>query len=101
MRRSKDCPECRLTAHKGRCAFCGGSGSIPLCPPVAEAVVYRKAVGGERVPMLVHSSERSAGPGGRAVVTVSGFVPSWGHLQKDVKGPSDEPGCWNWKGERS
>jgi hypothetical protein len=101
VRRSKDCPECRLTAHKGRCAFCAGSGSVPLCPPIGEVVIYREFLGGGLVPMMVHSSERKAGKGGQAVVEISGYIPSQGRLQPEVLGPSVDRGCWDWKGERS
>ena len=103
--KSKDCPKCRLKA--GPCAYCGTSGTIPLCPPVGEPVVYHADKGFQ--PMIVSASERVAGGDGQATVLVNGwiFARNFGatcvspFLLEGVRGPSSDKGHWNWRGDPS
>lgn len=96
----KDCPECRLKA--GECAYCGNSGSVPLCPPMAEPVVLC-LVKDVAWPMIVDTAKLDTDAGGRAHVFVSGYVFVSGRVVplKNIPGPADAPGHWNWRGDPS
>lgn len=102
-RRYKDCPKCRLSTTPGSCAFCEGQGSVPRCPPVGEPVVFNFPAGPS--PMTVAHAELRGDP---ATVFVKGLVFEFGkdgsvqpHNRIEIQGPSEQPGCWNWRGDPS
>lgn len=133
------CDSCgTLSAEEAsRCSTCGGKGSIPLCPPISEWVVWRRPLTQVEIeyqkkdpeayppipslkPMLVVRATRIRGGGMRCCVHVHGYVwdtptepkehelcdgtvisePARPQVRwVEAKGPSPEPGCWDWKGE--
>ncbi len=46
QRKFKDCRDCRMTAHEGKCVYCAGRGSVPCAPGVGETVLYWPPLGG-------------------------------------------------------
>ena len=101
MKQTRDCPICRLTSHKGPCHACANSRSIPLCPPVAETVIYIGVKSGIAEPLIVTKSEVVIEEGEHAYVSIKGWTVGSHSVLLKLKGPSPERGCWNWKGPRT
>lgn len=110
---SKECPSCRPKLKDRNCEECGGTGTLPLCPPIGEVVLYRSDVGLH--PLTVIASRRVVAWDAQAPhVEVDGWYQPLVHVVRTqdapqcnclwieaVQGPRDAPGCWQWKGEPS